>query len=739
MSNLDERTKTNFLIYANSVIKSRAIPHAEDNLKPVHRRILWSMYENKIYSDKKTVKCAKIYGDVLGKYHPHGDAACYGALVHLSLPWKMRYPLIDFQGSNGNLLGDPYAAGRYTEARLSKIGMLMLDGVNNDAVDMRPNYDETCEEPITLPSRFPYLLCGNNSGIAVGMSSDIVSHNFTEVAAAIKYYLKNKDCAVTDLMKYIKGPDFPTKGVILNGEKLLDIYTTGQGSIKVQAHYEINKKGSETQITFFDLPYGVEITSGIIAPLKKLVNEEGYDCFKDYYAECINAEMQYYNIVITLAKGANVPECLELLFNKTGLCSTIKINQTLIIDGEPKVLNLKQMIEFWVNYRSNIIKRLSNNNYKKTAHKLTVVIGLQKCMSDIDKLISLIRNSDSKADAKLKIQKEFVLNDEQADAVLDMKLSRLSKLDIKELADSQKELEKSLENLNNIIANEDVRYEMIAVDLDEIKGIIGKDDRLTEIIYNQPVEQLNEVAIKKEYIIYEDHIAAVDEMLGGIADGKIKQVLFSYGKERIITYSKEEMCPAVKAGGNNLGAFYLDEKKNKIVSVTRNGYIKISLSSEYKFNKIEKVMKLKEDDELAYVGMVNDDDFVILWDGEHLLKLGVAALPVSSKLTVGVKSGFTSIVSAFAATEADLMLCITSDNKGKYTPIKDLNVDSRGNKGQSLAEGTEIVRFMDSVRENIYLMPKMGKIIVVPASKLSVKSKSAMGATITNRVIVDAR
>ena len=323
MSLLDERTSQNFLIYANSVIKSRAIPSVEDNLKPIHRKILWTLYEDKVYDDAKTKKCATEVGRVLA-YSPHGDASVYGALVRLAQWWKLRYPLVYIQGNAGNLLGDGAAASRYTECKLSPLGMLMLEDINKDCVDFKPNYDNTTEEPVTLPSKFPFLLCGNNSGIAVGMGSDVVSHNFTEVSKAIEYYMSNKDCTTADLMKFIQGPDFPTGGVILNGEDLPTIYERGTGSIKVAAHYDISKKGKDTIVTFHDLPYGVEIDDGIKKPLKKLVLDEGYDVFKDIVVE--KAGPRNYDITVTLDKNAKIDECLKILFSKTKLQSTIKIN-----------------------------------------------------------------------------------------------------------------------------------------------------------------------------------------------------------------------------------------------------------------------------------------------------------------------------------------------------------------------------------------------------------------------------
>ena len=738
---LDERSKNDFLVYANSVIKSRAIPSVEDNLKPIHRKILYTLWEDKVTPDKPTKKCATEVGRVLA-YSPHGDASVYGAMVRMGQWWKLRYPLIEMQGNCGNLLGDGAAAMRYTECRLSPIGMLLLEDLNKNCVDFKPNYDETTVEPVTLPSKFPYLLCGNNSGIAVGMSSDLASHNFTEVANAIKYYLHNKDCSILDLMNYIKGPDFPTGGQIINGEELYNIYATGHGALKMRAHYEVLKKGVKTLLVFHDIPYGVEIDSGVKAPLKKLVIEDGYDVFEDIDVK--KAGPRNFDITITLAKNADVANCLNILFQKTRLGETVKINQTVIVNGEPKLLNLKQLIQHYVDYRSNIIKRIAQTDYDKTSHKLTVTIGLQKCMSDIDLLIDLIRNSDSRADAKIKIMKAFEINDEQADAVLDMKLSRLSKLDLSELSDDESKYREQVAALHEVINNEGKRFEVIEQDLDDMKRIIGKDERLTEIIYNKPIEGIeDQPLIKKEWLVYPDGVVAADELVAmsgskAVQDNLI-DVVFAYSKQDIFGFNTaSEIIPLDKQKTSLAGAFVYDEKKPKIVAVTKNGNIKVSLASEYKFSKIEKAMKLKDGDELVMVSSCGDQDFVIVYDGEgHLLKLAVADLPIASKATLGVKTGFTNVVSAFVAADADLMLCVTADNKGKFTPIKDFSVDNRGNKGQLLAEGTKFVRAFEAAREDIYLVPKQGKVIVLNRSKLSIKSRTAQGASVSTRALVN--
>jgi len=732
MGNIDEKSKQDFLIYANSVIKSRAIPSVEDNLKPIHRRILWSMYESKFYDDKATVKSAKVVGNVMGSYHPHGDSSIYEAIVRLSQWWKLRYPLVYMQGNCGNILGDGAAASRYTECKLSKLGMFMLEDINKGCVEWRPNFDNSTEEPVTLPSKFPYLLCGNNSGIAVGMGSDIVSHNFTEVSQAIKYYIEHKDCSIADLMQYIKGPDFPTGGMIINGEELLEIYTRGTGSVKVQAHYDITKQGQKTLLVFHDLPYGVEIDDGIKKPLKKLVLEDGYEVFEDIAVQKVSD--RNFDITITLGKGANIAKCLEILFSKTKLSSSIKINQNLIINGEPYVLNLKQMIEHWVNYRSLCISRIAQNDYQKTNHKLTVTIGLQKCMSDIDKLVSLIRNASDRAAAKRAIIVAFELNDEQAEAVLDMKLSRLSRLDLEALNKDERDLVDQLALLKHIIEDESARHQIILNDLDEIKKVIGKDDRLTEIHYARPSVTADTPAVKQEFRI--TNYGIDDNYDSNSISRDLVDVVFAYSTSDIIGYNKQGEMSPINAAADIIGAC-VKNNKNKFIAVTKNGNIKVSLASEYKFTKAnEKILKLKDDDELIYADFCADNDFLMLFDGEEkVLKLSIADLSVASKLTVGVKSGFASCAAATVVNNSDNLLFVTKDLKGKYTSVQDFSTDSRGNKGQQIAENTICMRRFDKERESIYLMPKTGSGFGVAKTKITVKGRTAIGASLTSRAV----
>lgn len=739
MSNLDTRSTNNMLVYADSVNRARAIPVAVDNLKPIHRKILYTLYITKLTSDKKYAKSMATVGEVLKLFSPHGDAATYGALARLAQSWKLRYPLVDGQGNFGNLLGDGPAAARYTNAKLTRIGDLMLEDIDKDCVDFVPNYDETTVEPLTLPSKFPFVLCGNNAGIGVSLSSDVVSHNFTEVKGAIEYYMDHKDCTIADLMKFIKGPDFPTGGRIINGEDLYQIYSTGRGVLKMEAHYDIKQSGAKTLIIFHDIPYGVEIEEGVKAPLKKMILDEGYEQFENI--DIKKTKENFFDITITIGKKANVAQSLNLLLTKTKLAASVKVNNTFVLDNKIVTLNLKQMVETYVNYRSNIIKRIAQNDYEKTNHKLTIVLGLQKCMSNIDRVISIIRNADSPAAAKAQLMPEFNLNSDQADAVLDMKLGRLSRLDVQDLNKKQKSYEETLAVLKDRIENESARFAVIKSDLEEIKKIVGKDERLTEITYGSaPV-----ITAQGENIPITLPTNTIKKILFTYADGQTKDKFEPLGQLIAVNsaYGHNDICVYNAAGDmgvvvdNPIGAF---NKNNgaKIVCVTANGNIKCSVKSSYKFSgtKPEKALKLKEGDQVVLVAAANDDDYVIVnGGGGRIFKFAVKDLTVATKATVGVKTGFAHVESAIACMDSDTLFMVGNDNKGKLTLAKDISVDKRGNKPQSIYESTQWIGICNEDREGLFVIPKRGNNFLVKREELSLKGKTAAGASVSTRQI----
>lgn len=727
IEDLDTASKDYFMDYAAAVIKSRALPMAEDGLKPVARRILYAMYTSGYTYDKKFVKSAKIVGEVMGNYHPHGDSSIYGALVRLGQWWSLRYPLITAHGNFGNILGDGAAAQRYTEAKLSPVGQMMLDEIKKNCVDFRPNYDNTTTEPLVLPSRFPFLLCGNNMGIAVGMSGDMVSHNFTEVMQGINYYLDNKEtCTVADLMKFIKGPDFPTKGKIVNGDELLEIYEKGQGAVRIEPHYDIIKKGTSTQLVFHDIPYGVSIDGGVKEPLKRLVLEDGHEEFSNI--DVVKVGERSFDIIVTLSKGADVRACLDTLFTKTRLASTVKINNTVIIDGNPKCLSLLDMIKYWTNYRSGIIKKVATDEYGKTNHKLTVTIGLQKCMSDIDKLVSLIRNSASREAAKIAIKSAFELSDEQADAVLDMKLSKLSRLDLEELNKTADNLTAQLARLKRTIEEDSVRDQIIKDDLAEIKKFLGEDSRLTEIV-GSPVT-LDKVAAKQSRFIYPEGIRAVDST----ADTDLVDIVSAYGTKDIYVFNGEGKVAPLKKGLTAIkGAFTLKTGDTKLVTVSANGLIKVTALNEIDLSRSMLAAKVKDDDSMILAATCSDSDFVIISGPEGIAKFAISELTLSGRMTMGLKSGLTTISNAFVANENDLSLFATSQGKGKFVYVKDIPLIKRGNKVKE-NDGWDFIRYYDSTRTSLYMLAN-GKVIEVASSKLSIKSFNAGGATFSTKKI----
>lgn len=726
---LNARSKDDFLIYANAVNRARAIPLAEDNLKPIHRKILYTFYLTKLTSDKEPKKSRATVGEVL-KLSPHGDAATYGALVRLAQGWKLRYPLVERQGNCGNLLGRPPAAARYTNAKLSPIGDMRLADIDKDCVDFVPNYDESRTEPITLPSKFPWLLCGNNNGIGVSLSSSIVSHNFTEVKAAIEYYLDHKDaCTVEDLRQFIKGPDFPTGGRIINGEDLLNIYKTGSGVLKREPHYEIIREGRKVAIVFHDLPYGVEIDSGVKAPLKQYVIEEEETGGKDFEnIEIRKTKNNFFDITITLNPKANVAVCLNVLLTKTQLSESVKVNNTVIKDGKIITLNLRDRVKTYVDYRSHIIQRIAQNDYDKTNHKLTVIIGLQKCRSDIDTLIHLIRFADNRYAALTAIQKKFDLTEEQGNAVLDRKLSKLSKLDIADLNNNETALEEQLAKLKKIVEDENERYKIIKQDLADIKAKLGEDNRLTEIEYRRlPATGIdlttndNSSSMCCGWTITRKLLFAYKD--GQVAEGLIPAaplcgVVKAFDSKNVIGYNA---AGNAELGTATVGVFNSDDNtKDKLITVSANGLVKVSSLNDYNWKRKEnRLLKLKKDDKLVFASPCNNDDYLIIMNGSgDRLKLPVKEFTITGKLTVGVNCGFTGLegVNCCAITSNKDQLLFISGSKGKVVEASDIKENHRGQKGQTApGDATKVLKLERD--GTIYAVPARGNTFTIDTAK----------------------
>ena len=745
--NLNNKVQKDFLNYANAVIKSRAISSAQDNLKPVHRRILYAMGELKLQSKNKEKKSARIVGDVVGKYHPHGDTSVYDAMVRLAQPWKMRYPLIQMQGNMGSISGDTPAAMRYTEAKLTKYGDLMLQDINKNSVPFKENYDGTEREPIILPSIFPNILCNGNSGIAVGLSTSLVPHNLTEVSNAIVAYLNFKGIDTEGLMKHIPAPDFPTGGVIVDAEKLKEIYNTGNGTITIRSKYKIEQVGQQQHIVFTEIPYLVNLEEGIIEKIKKLVVEEEFDLIDDYEN---NTGKNGIELRIILKKGANVYRVLETLWQNTRLQITQRINNMVIYNGNPTQLSLKELVQHYVEHRHNVIVNISKTDLDKTKNRIAVVEALLTALDKIDEVIDLIKNSSDNEDARKKLISLLKITAFQADAILDMKLSRLNKLDNIKLKSELADLQEKEKYLTKLIADESEREKQMRVELLEMSTKYG-DARRTTITYGNsdaaegfPIEpvkilffengsafvtqqDLDKLDIKKKTSPL--NASPVSAYIETKTDKEIT-VFTEDGtltKLKVLTMAMENLEQGL-LNAKPLAAFDLTQEKlpQYIVFVTSAGIVKKTLTSEYVSTKNNaRTIKLKGDQTLIYVGLADNNDNLALLD-EKLAYFKVKDVTPTSKLTIGSKGISTNnAIGAAIISDKDKLLMVNSDGKAKLTDASSFVSTAKGANGQVVAEDTQFI----AKRANAYFIYDGSKNQYVAKNPLT-KAKTAVGSKI---------
>lgn len=745
LMDLNSKAKKDFLNYANAVIKSRAISNVEDNFKPVHRRILYAMSELGLQSNKKHKKSARIVGDIIGKYHPHGDSSAYEAMIRLSQPWKMRYPLIDVQGNSGNILGDGPAAMRYTEAKLSVFGDLMLEGIDKNAVPFKPNYDETTTEPVLMPSVFPNILCNGNSGIAVGLSTSLVPHNLREVVDAITAYLKFKNITIEQLMKVIPGPDFPTGGTIIDSEKIAEIYRTGTGTITLRSKYNIENVKNQQHIVITEVPYLISIEDGVIEPLKKLVIEEGFDLIEDFEN---NSGKDGVNLRIILKKGANVYKVLETLWQNTRLQITQRVSNTVIVNGNPVVLNLKELIESYVRHRHNVITNIAKHDLEKTQKRILIVTALIKALAVIDAVIALIKEANDKSDARVKLIKFLDISEFQADAILDMKLSRINKLDGVELKAEFGDLQKKEKELFDIIENASTREEIMRKEL-AIMASRYADPRRTllsnlsgNVSEGMPIEDTNVLFYANGAILAtQQDLSKLDVKRKGTPlnssaislsiPTKTDRVLTVFTKDgtmntvKVLTLNSENLEHGLLNSEPLMAVDFKNDKlKSYIVFVTSGGLVKKTSIEEYLNAKNgSRTTKLKGDQELIYIGMANDSDNLIILD-EKATFFKVADISATSKITIGSK-GIASnrAVSAAVVSDEDSILMVNKDGQGKLTKASDFVLTAKGANGQVVAEGTILL----SPKSEHYFLYDGSKNYYI-GSNPAVKSRTAVGS-----------
>ena len=705
---------TNFIEYAVAVNTDRAIPDSKSGLKPVAKRIIYDAYITGCASNKAHVKCAAIVGDTMGRFHPHGDSSIYGALVRLAEEWTMRYPLIDFHGNKGNRDGDEPAAYRYTEARLAKItedGMLV--GLKKKNVDYIPNYSESEDEPVTLPSIFPNLLCNPNTGIGVAMACNWAPHNLNEVAQAIYDYMDDKE-------PMLPGPDFPTGGIIINSKDIPAIMKTGRGSVKIRGKYHMEGNN----IVFTEIPYGV-MTEALISSIGKLCDDNEIVGIIDIQNE--STLKAGFRLVLKCAKDANITKIIQQLFQKSDLQSSFSYNQVALIDKTPIELNLKDCCKIYVEHNIECIKRETDFDLQKASARLNIVEGLLKALEDIDNIIALIKQSESSAKAKDNLIKKYNFNEEQAKAIIDMKLGKLAGLERIEIENEKAELLDTIKQLNLILQypRSELRKRLEALvkkygdarrtELTQIDEIKNKEEKE---IANVPPEKCVVVlteggsvkripatsfrtqkrggkGVKTQDDITEAIIRTntVDSLMIFTDKGKMYRLIVNNIPEGTNT-SKGTPVKALielEAGENvrTIYSIYRDTDAKYVLFITKNGLVKKTALSEYVGTKKSKgigAINIKEGDALSVVTLVKDEPLILVSKNGYMIKFNSTEITATGRLTAGVKGinlgDNDEIVAALPLRHAEDQLAIfTSKGYGKKIPQKEITIQKRAGKG----------------------------------------------------------
>ena len=754
----------NFIDYAYAVNCDRSIPDAKTGLKPVARRILWSTLEEGRLSNKPHVKSARIVGDVMGRYHPHGDSSIYSALIRLSQNWIMRYPLIDVHGNNGNIAGDGPAAARYTEARLAKLSEEgLLNGIKKNNVDFIPNYDETLEEPVTLPAIFPNLLCNPNTGIGVAMACNWAPHNLNDVAKCINDYLDGNSVS-------LPGPDFPTGGLIINKDDIPKIMETGHGSVKLRARYTIEKD----KIIFYEVPYGTTI-EGLIAEVGEACEKKELEGVSDIHDE----SSKKIRIVITCEKGVDPEFVVKRLYQKTNFQTSFSYNQVALIDKTPTELNLKEAIKIYVNHNIECIKKECQFDLDKAKARLEIVNGLLKALEDIDNIIALIKGSESAAAAKENLIAKYNFTENQAKAILAMRLSSLAKLEKIELEKEAENLKEQINDLIKILASKQEQEDILKLRLNNLVKKFG-DARRTELTQiDEPKEEKAKIEIVPEDVVVivsrsgdikrvpkknfkPQHRKGVgvktldNATLSVISTNTVDTLMIFTSKGKMYRLSVDKIPEGMNTSkGINVKTILPFDKGEEVQAITnisssiapnvvfftKFGLIKKTLLKEYSSTKKTtgiQAIKLKENDELISVHFMTEEDILIVTKKGMVIKVPSNDIKAIGRLTCGVKGiglkDDDEVVSAFPAT--DELVIITTQGKGKRIKSSQFIIQSRGGRGVSgikLDIGDHVAAAAAvSPLDSLLIVGKPNS-ICIPASELSEQTRNSSGTKVIEK------
>ena len=779
---VDDELKKSFIAYAMAVNVSRAIPDVRDGLKPVHRRILYSMHEMGLYNDKAYRKCARIVGDVLGKYHPHGDFAVYDALVRLAQDFTINCPLVDGHGNFGSVDGDPPAAMRYTEARMSKLAAEMLRDLDKETVDFYPTFDDTGMQPTVLPARFPNLLVNGSDGIAVGMATNIPPHNLAEVIDGVIAQIDNPEITVDELMEYIPAPDFPTGAILMGRAGIKRAYRTGRGNYILRAKCEIEDYTSgntqRTRIVVTEIPYQVN-KERLIKNIADLVKDKRVEGISDIREE---SDREGMRIVIELRKDANAQVVLNTLYKHTQLQTSNGIIMLALVDGEPKVLNLKEVIHYYIGHQKDVIVRRTRFDLNKAEERAHIVAGLVLALANIDEVIAIIKASADKNVACEKLMQAFELSDKQANAILEMRLQRLTSLEVEKLQEELAELEKTIADLKDILANE---WRVLAIIKEDLAAIRDKfpGERKTELSYDYGEIDVEDLIEEEDVVISMTHSGYVKrqpvaeykaQRRGGMGvtahrpkdEDFVERLFISSTHDNILFFSSFGKVYSIKgyeipeaqrqARGRaivNLLQIAQDEKITAVIPLkkdtdgfiamaTRNGLIKKTALSEFEnIRKVGKIaIRINEGDELISVQFTTGEDELIIASSEgKCIRFSEQGVRPMGRDTQGVRAMDLGegdyLVDMLVVKPGCQILTITSKGYGKRSEVEDYRLQGRAGKGIKAGVFNEKTGHLVNLKivgedEDIMIISNNGTIIRMHVSDISMIGRNTQGVRV---------